>query len=654
MATYGLSFYGVDKYGNSSRVKFDAAPVKADPVGYGRVSLTWRNPGGSWDLIRVLRNWTGFSADEIDGEILDESTGALSAAIDTGIRPGAWHYYTVWVRSGSDWYIAGSAATLMFSDHGYGERLLRSLPLYHQTTQGILDDRPAIENAALKKFLSVLAVGLNYIKTYYDSLLLLNDPMRNHLAQLVSLGEQFGVEYTPVTPSHLYRSHVRNAATLGRQKGTLEGLRSAISLTVGWDIEATPGKNLVLNEDAASFVHPVFPEWDPGINYAAGEKVAYGGFSYMAKTGGAYGEAQKPTGNTTSNTWWDWLNGYLDPTYASPDGSVAGWGPVSFTAGVSPGLLKIGIGNGTQSPTDPTVLAKNSLYMKNNTGVTADLGATSVAGADTDPVNAIKRGIPLPKADRLWDAVVEYEVGDLVLYKGLPYRARVVSKGSAPTGTTADNTAWSAMGVDSRVRVSGSLYISGGSLATNQDRLAYPVMEFFDDRGARIATVDTSQPHSNSVFDGFITSPGTMAGRITNAGAKTWGTIGTWQVSAEGFAYPLASQSFAYVDGQADGRVSATFHREAAGTATQAVAIRWVGADFATGSYLKATRTGLYSVSAGTATLLASYPQAFAEGDRITVSFVGSTIKVYRNGTLVLTQTSTVNQTAVRHGMLVA
>lgn len=648
MAIYGVSFYGQDKYGPPTYVDFSVGDFVADPQGFDLIDLTWTSPRGDWDRMRVVRNWNGFPVDESDGEILVDTDGALAHLVDRKVRPGAWHYYAIWILSGGDWYRAGISTTLMTADNGYGERLFDHLPMYHKMLQGVVDDLPAVENTTLKTFLGVLGSGLDYLKTYYDSLRVLNDPMKNHLSQLVALAEQFGIDYTPVTPSHLFRSRVLNAGTLARQKGTPEHIRSVIGMTVGWNIEANLGPNMMLNEDAASFVHPSYDLWDSTVNYAAKDRVKYNGYTYQCQTGGAYGTSQAPSGTNTSNTKWTWLNGDSDTTLVDSDGAVAGWESQSFTAGVSPGTYSASIGVGVQSATDATVSSANALLLVNKSGVTADLGVHSTAGSAKDQLNAVLRGVPIPAPAAAWDATVQYDLGDRVTYKNLPYRALTASLGAAPSGTTANNASWSCLGRDDREQFTSSVYIKGQT--GFQDRLAYPVVEFFDDRGKLLATLDTSTDASVNIFDGFSNRAGTLTGRTTDVGGKTW-TIdsGGWTVSDRGFVYPTATSSMASVTGAADGRVSVTFHSAPAGTQKQAVVFRAASAT----SYLKATRTALYSTSGSTDTLIANYTTPFSDGDRMTVTFTGSAITVLRNGSNVLSASSTINQTSTKHGILV-
>lgn len=649
MAVYGVSFYGIDPYGPTTYVDFSVGDFVAEPVGFDAIDLHWRSPRGTWDRIRVLRNRFGFSVDEQDGEILADTPGALSNLTDPDVVPGAWHYYSIWILSADTWYRAGIATTLMLQDHGYGERMFESLPMYHRYLQGVTDDLPPIENETLRSFLKVLGSGLDYIKTYYNTLRLLNDPMRNHIGQLEKLAAQLGINHEPVTPPHLFRSRVLNAGALARSKGTAEQVASVASMTVGWDIEAVLGPNLMLNEDAASFVHPVYDLWDNQFNYSVGERVRFGSYIYEALVG-AYGDAQTPSGTTANNTWWKWLNGAADPTLIQPDGTVAGWESVSFTNGVSPGTASAMIGIGVQSATDASVSSANALLLTNKSASTADLGVRSAGMSLADPLNAITRGVPMPRVGAPWSVTTPYEVGALVTYNLLNYVCLSASTGVAPTGTTADNTQWRCLGVDDRINVTGSLYVKGGT--GFQTLLAYPVLEFYDDYGARIATLDTSVDQSTNVFDGFSNRAGTIANRVTDVGSKTWvAQFGGYTV-ANGYLITTASSSQATIPGSANGLVSVTFNKAPAGS-TQKQGVTFRGTTSA--SYLWATRTGLYTVSGGVSTLVSTYTTPMLDGDRMTVDFNGTAIKVLRNGSqIVLSTTSSFNTTGTLHGVMVS
>lgn len=95
--------------------------------------------------------------------------------------------------------------------------------------------------------------------------------------------------------------------------------------------------------------------------------------------------------------------------------------------------------------------------------------------------------------------------------------------------------------------------------------------------------------------------------------------------------------------------MAATLATEPAGGGKQGLAVRLSDAD----NYLRATRTALERVQAGTVTTLAEYSRPVADGDRLTVRCQGSTITAFINGTQVATATESFNSGATRFGILV-
>lgn len=648
MAIYGVSFYGEDKYGPPTYVDFSVDPFVATPGGYDHILLSWTSPKGSWDTLRLVRSLQGCPVHEDDGEVLLERRGAAANFTDAAPQPGAWHYYAVFVLTDGVWYRAGIATTLMPKDQGYADRLFSGLPLYHQYLHGVGDNENPEVNETLKTFMSVLALGMDDAKTYYDQLLRLNDPLQNHEGQLVHLASQLGIDVPSVSEPGLFRRRVSNAGILGRQKGTLEQVRSVVALTTGWDVDLTVGPNLMLSEDAASFVHPTYAMWDPTINYPATERCTYNGIVYEAKTGGAYGTAQAPSGTQTANTWWTNVSGQRDDTLILPDGTVSGWGPVSYSAGVAAGTVSASVGVGIQSAVDPTVSSANALLLVNTAAQTADLGVTSTFG--TDPLQAVKRGVPTLQVLPKWNSTVLYNPGDIVTYYTRVFRAKILSEGVSPSQTGADTNEWACIGDDLRPSYTTSLYVIGDP--ANRALLAYPVVQFFDDRGVLQATIDTSKTASTlNVYDSFGTksTPG-LSGRTTDVGGKTWAVTGTWQVSDHGTVYPLSTTARATLTGAADGKIAVTFASPPAAGQKQGVVFRYASAT----SYLKAARDGIYSSNGTTDTLVQAYSTAFSDGDRMVLALSGSTVNVLRNGTSVLSTTIATNTTATTHGIFVA
>lgn len=655
MAIFGISLYGLDKYGPGSSsvgpgafdsrsiVDYAVDPFTADALDYESITLSWSSPKGNWTEFRLVKNWLGFPVTESDGLVLVDTTSATSGYHDTFVKPGEWHYYGLWVKSAAGpWVRAAVACTLMLKDFGYGDALFDNLPGHHRLLQGHMDDLPVVENDDLKRFLQVLGMGLNYIKTYYDSMQFLHDPMKARSHQLLAMASELGVEYSPAMPAQLYRQHVLNAAVLGREKGTPEEIRSAASLVTGWDIDIITGPNLMLNEDQASFVHPQYDLWDAGVNYPAGSRVAYNGFLYTTNSTGAYGNAQAPTGTGASNTWWTILSNLIDGTLRASDGSFAGWTPVNYSGGAAPADA-VSVGVGIQSPTDPTVSWANALVIKNTGTTTADLGARSAGGDFTKPEDAVLRGTPVPRPVP-WDPTAHYEIGAVVSYNRVTYVAERMSQGVQPDTST---LFWSTVSTfDQRAALVVSAHVKGVD-AASQALVAYPVVDVFDVHGVRLGTIDGSLV-GTQVYDALTGRPGTLAARSTDTGSKTWAvSSGTW-TTASGTGVFTSGPGLATVTGNANGQVSVTLQGSAP-SLSQALVFR--GTDST--HYLKATRTGLYTVNGGTVTLLGNYSTALGEGDRLTATFNGSAITILRNGVGVLSVTSAYNSTGTMHGTLV-
>ena len=254
--------------------------------------------------------------------------------------------------------------------------------------------------------------------------------------------------------------------------------------------------------------------------------------------------------------------------------------------------------------------------------------------------------IPLPLP---WLETDNYQRDTLVNFDGKVYRSLKEVMGAEPNGGLVDDVNWEIIGLDDRVNLSMSLYAKAGAGFIIP---AYPVIEFFDELGALVAMVDTEkEATSGSTFDSFGNRFGTLVGRTLDTGGLTW-TVpsGSWTVSdlAGGVLWPLTT-GLITIPGSADGNVSATFDAAAVGANEQFVTFRGDATTF-----LKATRTALYSSLPGTDTLLGSYSTPFSDNDRITVNFNGTEITVSRNGLSVLSVTSTFNQTATLHGLGVA
>ena len=83
MAKFLGAIYSGAVYGNPPRLVFNAEPMEASAIDYGKVRVNWKSPSGSFTKIRLVRNNDNFPETEQDGVILWEqsSTNSLSGLV---------------------------------------------------------------------------------------------------------------------------------------------------------------------------------------------------------------------------------------------------------------------------------------------------------------------------------------------------------------------------------------------------------------------------------------------------------------------------------------------------------------------------------------------------------------------------------------------
>jgi hypothetical protein len=659
VGTYGVSIYGLSKYGTDIHPDFDVSPFTATPVDYSTVLLDWKSPAGTWDRLRLIRNRYGWAVNENDGEILLDQGHAATQFSDKGVVGGHWLYYTIFISASGQWSRAGTVSCLMPKNNGYTELLYSLVPDHYkvdvQPGNNVTDDSNTL-NPYLNPFLSIFGFGFDMVKSYYDSNRYTNDAMHTRFDNIAQLANQFGIQYEASAPAYLFRQRVRDAATLGRQKGTLEQIRSIISETTGYDADLSIGDNLMLSDDQADFDHPTFPQWDSGVNYASGEKVEFGSYLYQAGSSGAYGQAQAPTGTNASNAYWTVVSYGTDSTLVDANGHVAGWEEISFTAGVTPGTNGVLVGIGVQNPTNPDDKAGNALWVRNTNsgGSVATMGVRSVgrlAGQSTmDPQQPVLFGIPVPYTWQAWDNNAEYVPGDMVIYHGRVYQALTASLNVTPPDTATANAQWTPLGYDDRVQ----MCLSGYAQAYSGEQVhVYPFVEYYDSHGSLITALYSDAVPAYQVLDSFSQGWSDWTTRTSDLGGASWTeTLGQWTSGgyAGGAAYPVgATASIATITGHADGTVAGTFLTNPGNTLKQGVVFRLQDSS----NYWRAGRTALHLIQSGAVAGTFNYSTSFSDGDRITAAFSGSNITIYRNGTQVLTITNSALSTATKVGMAV-
>jgi hypothetical protein len=322
---FGLSRYGTSLYGIGIPPEYLAEPMTAASNSYTSVLVTWNQPSGTIFRYRLLRNRYGFPVSENDGDILyDTVTYPGNSYTDLDISPGTYHYYGLYVLAdiGDNlWIRSGFAGCLAVQDYGCGQWLLDLLPEYFTTipqTGGALTD-DASGNSQLQLFLNVLGWALDYLRTQYASYAdHLNDAWFVPLDDLWNLAAQVGLSFSPDVPAYTVRKATENFAHVTQERGTLPGIAEEITLRTGYGADIHMGPNILLDDDQAQILSPLFLQYVPTRSYHKDEccwvpdrGLAYpwlwdgDGWWFRSLADGNLGNTPPPGG--TSNTWWQAL-----------------------------------------------------------------------------------------------------------------------------------------------------------------------------------------------------------------------------------------------------------------------------------------------------------------------------------------------------------
>lgn len=398
MATYGRDFYGFSKYGRAPRIEYGIEPFTAQPFDYLAIQVDWNSPVGEWDEFRLLRNRSGPAADELDGDLLIDhirSSGqpTPTSFLDTGLVGGSWYYYTIYIKTAGKWNRAGSTSSLSVRESGITRVLWERIPKYfryirrkgaavtdsyHFDATVLNPESYDVVNHALRNFIRVLGWGADNLRNHQTTLLDAYDHTRVHQREFEWLAQQMGIEYSDDVPMQTTRSHVANATKMAQIRGTVEGLEEVAGFSTGWGVDLSMSPNLFLSQDQAAFHHPHFDEWNPGVRYAAGQRVNFAG-RIMECISGAYGESRRPpvVVEGTWNAYWRMVENEVEEEAANPPeegGGYSSWGAYNVATEEYAGpFLTVGV----SSPVDAVAHSSNALRVDNTSGSTASFVVSS-------------------------------------------------------------------------------------------------------------------------------------------------------------------------------------------------------------------------------------------------------------------------------------
>lgn len=741
---YGVDFYGVATYGYSQPADYSVEPFVATQSDYNRITLQWATPNVKpWKSLVLVRNLYGYPSVPADGTTIltITPTAPLTSYDDTGLIAGRYYYYTMflnleapawsaattysisqiisynglyWISTqnsntnhipsagssywsntqySTTWYPAGYAVSLAVGNQGYADRLYTRVPKPYKISNSDVFNSSTIDNSALLHYLTVFGFHFDMLKTEYDNILQMNNPEYISATSLDILGQQLGVRTDYLSSPQLRRQRVKNITANYRLKGTVQGLHNAIASITGWDSVITDSRNMLATGDNSAFAHPQYDNWDATTTYFPNQFIQFSNIIYKCLVQ-AYGNAQKPTGTTSSNTWWQPQIEFLDTTTlltpaasGSTNGNVyGGWG-YSFNLNYEPTTQIMGVYNGMVHPTDPTILNWHGIGYK-YPGSSFNLNPIAVTNLQQDdssawtngtnylvndfvtysgntykavrnsgpgtPYGAITPGtnetywvpsllgnnynpylVPLP-LPALWNPSTAYNVGDKVIYFGLVYQAVVANTNSQPSGNYYPNSNWIYLSSPDTAYTASAYFTritSSTTAATASINVGFV--------NPSSVTIQTSTPAYLNRFVGDFSN----LNNVNDNSLTSLGSQYAWASSPTTTNYWRSSYGMAYVDQTSAGTtpyITLTFDYgiSPSGYIFVTFASDYVdtthkahGAVFRyqnNSNFWYATRQSLYSVVGGVETLQASWTR-LKDGDRLVLRLTNtSDIVVYK------------------------
>lgn len=665
---------------------YSITPFTARAVDYENILVQWSEPMNSSNILdfRLLRSRYGFPIDENDGTILlDSPTGyTTSQCFDTQPIPGTMQYYGVYIllnlSGGQVWYRAGFTAVLALTDYGSAAILQSRLPEYFTMVNDTneLTTSDAFGNDYLDQFMGIFGWGQDYLQTQLALVANVNNPQVIPINYLASLAATLGFPYYSEITAGITRNALSNNAALVQQRGTTEGIEAMITQLTSWGADVHLGPNMMLEDDQADFLDPVYAPWNALISYDTGEYVTYLGYTYQSI--GNNNLNTPPTGAQSNNSYWTNI-------YYTADSSVL----ANTTTGWLNTWEPLIDGMTLQHPTnaaalveakgiyDPIILdyVANGLSVKNNSGSTSAIELRSISRTPSDITasstypnrgQVIGDGIPIPYTtpQMAWNAATMYQTGTIVSYDGLPFLALKGSLNDPPPLNGVPTNEWQPIGYDGRIALMLSGYTSEPftALPTDEQYAVTPYMIWFDEFGNFIVKMAIRTPSSGNtpsliMFDSFglpSTWGTNLATTTPDIGTFTWvQETGTFQVSAfgNGAVVPsTAAQTLAVVNyTSATASVGVTIAQLPTQGAWCGLVLRWSSDT----SYIRSDQAAIVEVNGTAITILATHTTPFIAGDRMTATCSGNVITVFRNGTQVSTATTSFNNTQTFFGMTV-
>jgi hypothetical protein len=252
MSRYGIDYYGLSTYGDATSVSYVAGSFTAQARSYNSIRLKWASPSGAWSDIRLVRNSYGFPVNAYDGDVLVNVAKENDPTIynDTyNLSKGSFYYYSIFVYETFNykWVRAGNVMGVSVKNYNYGKNLYDYLPGIYKIKQAYIATADW-DNDDLYRFMSLFGFQLDYVQTVTELLVERYNLEKVGGMLIPSLLQQFGLTYEPEIGYQQSRILIRDAVTIGKKKGSADGLREYMKAFTGYavpqPVAGTPNSSL--------------------------------------------------------------------------------------------------------------------------------------------------------------------------------------------------------------------------------------------------------------------------------------------------------------------------------------------------------------------------------------------------------------------------
>jgi hypothetical protein len=214
------------------------------PYDYNAVAISWNvTTEVDWLEVVIVASETGEPLTVLDGRQVArfESDTPAFQFLDTGLEPGVWMYYSLFVKLDdgfTQWYERLYASQVLVpANWGSTQMLWDRIPEYYRVQDAEFGGGSF---GPLYRFLEALGWEIDYTRTLVSTIAKLNDPKVTVDHALREFGTMLGVsDDVGDLGTTRYRVLCENIMHLRKKKGTYEGINGYIAATTGYRSDIT-------------------------------------------------------------------------------------------------------------------------------------------------------------------------------------------------------------------------------------------------------------------------------------------------------------------------------------------------------------------------------------------------------------------------------